>query len=208
MSSPVSAPPVTSSAVPDISPDSTLAATPPASYSAETAAVPVQPPIQAADRPRNRIQVSREKRPLNFFVGLAKKFLVNEDEVVLSGLGLAVTTVVTVVEILRAAGQVGITRVETSLVDSVGDGRGSGPKAKIQIWVHRGPQFGQPGTARDAAGKSAVSSSSGAPATANGLETIAETPASSSASPAVTTVQDAAASASTSSSPSLPGGSA
>lgn len=39
-------------------------------------------------RPRNRIQVSREKRPLNFFIGLAKKFLVNEEEVELSGLGL------------------------------------------------------------------------------------------------------------------------
>jgi Alba len=62
------------------------------------------------DRPRNRIQVSREKRPLNFFVGLAKKFLVNENEVELSGLGLAVTTVVTVAEILKSSGHVEITR--------------------------------------------------------------------------------------------------
>jgi hypothetical protein len=62
------------------------------------------------DRPRNRIQVSREKRPLNFFVGLAKKFLVNENEVELSGLGLAVTTVVTVAEILKSSGHVDITR--------------------------------------------------------------------------------------------------
>lgn len=45
------------------------------------------PPPDPA-RPRNRIQVSREKRPLNFFIGLAKKFLVNEEEVELSGLGL------------------------------------------------------------------------------------------------------------------------
>jgi hypothetical protein len=62
------------------------------------------------ERPRNRIQVSREKRPLNFFVGLAKKFLLNESEVELSGLGLAVTTVVTVAEILKSSGHVEITR--------------------------------------------------------------------------------------------------
>lgn len=72
------------------------------------------PPADAAeaaarqDRPRNRIQVSREKRPLNFFIGLAKKFLLSEDEVELSGLGLAVTTVVTVAEILKNSGHVTI----------------------------------------------------------------------------------------------------
>lgn len=105
-------------------------------------------------RPRNRIQVSREKRPLNFFVGLAKKFLVNEDEVEVSGLGLAVTTVVTVVEILRNSGHVEITRISTSLVDTAGEGRGGVPKAKIQIWIRKGPKFpsadgsdGQPATA-------------------------------------------------------------
>lgn len=62
------------------------------------------------DRPRNRIQVSREKRPLNFYIGLAKKFLANEDVVELSGLGMAVTTVVTVAEILKASGSVKIDR--------------------------------------------------------------------------------------------------
>lgn len=85
-------------------------------------------------RPRNRIQVSREKRPLNFFIGLAKKFLVNEEEVELSGLGLAVTTVVTVAEILKSSGYVDIVRIETSLVDMREEGRSTLPKAKIQIW--------------------------------------------------------------------------
>ena len=60
-------------------------------------------------RPRNRIQVSREKRPLSFFLSLSKKFLMSEDEVELSGLGLAVTTVVTVAEILKNSGHVIIT---------------------------------------------------------------------------------------------------
>lgn len=51
--------------------------------------------------PCRRIQVSREKRPLHFFLTLSKKFLLTDKMVELSGLGLAVTTVVTVAEILR-----------------------------------------------------------------------------------------------------------
>ncbi|KAK1862377.1 hypothetical protein I4F81_004951 [Pyropia yezoensis] len=85
-------------------------------------------------------QVSREKRPLNFFIGLAKKFLVNEEEVELSGLGLAVTTVVTVAEILKSSGYVDIVRIETSLVDMREEGRSTLPKAKIQIWIRKSDQ--------------------------------------------------------------------
>lgn len=55
-----------------------------------------------------RIQVSREKRPLSFFVTLSKKFLVTDEVIELSGLGLAVTTVVTVAEILRGQNLVDI----------------------------------------------------------------------------------------------------
>ncbi|GAB0494790.1 hypothetical protein MMPV_006086 [Pyropia vietnamensis] len=107
------------------------------------AGVPVVAAAGSADptRPRNRIQVSREKRPLNFFIGLAKKFLVNEEEVELSGLGLAVTTVVTVAEILKSSGYVDIVRIETSLVDMREEGRSTLPKAKIQIWIRKSDQF-------------------------------------------------------------------
>lgn len=41
----------------------------------------------AVDRPRNRIQVSKDKKPSSFFVLLAKRLLVDEEEVELSGLG-------------------------------------------------------------------------------------------------------------------------
>lgn len=68
----------------------------------------VSPPVNQACR---RIQVSREKRPLNFFVTLSKKFLMSENVIELSGLGLAVTTVVTVAEILRSQGFVYIERM-------------------------------------------------------------------------------------------------
>lgn len=155
-------------------------------------AVPaLTPAAPAGDRSRNRIQVSREKRPLNFFVGLAKKFLINEDEIELSGLGLAVTTVVTVVEILRAAGQVGITRMETSLVDSGADGRATAPKAKIQVWVHKGPRFGQPAAARDPPAKSTAS------AATRSVEDTADTQVGSSLAASVAAVEGTTPPAST-----------
>ncbi|KAI0565020.1 DNA/RNA-binding protein Alba [Gracilaria domingensis] len=50
-----------------------------------------------------RIQVSREKRPVHFFVALAKKFLNSDTQIELSGLGLAVVNVVTIAELLRQA---------------------------------------------------------------------------------------------------------
>lgn len=79
-----------------------------------TATTDPNPPELAQDHPDQtpqpsqpqyrRIQVSREKRPLNFFVTLSKKFLQTDEVVELSGLGLAVTTVVTIAEILRSSG--------------------------------------------------------------------------------------------------------
>jgi len=45
-------------------------------------------PSGAVERPRNRIQVSKDKKPLNFFVNLTKRLLTSEDEVELSGLGM------------------------------------------------------------------------------------------------------------------------
>lgn len=88
-----------------------------------------------------RIQVSREKRPLNFFVTLSKKFLQTDDVIELSGLGLAVTTVVTIAEILKTAGLVVLEHIETSLVEPHPDGHSSAPKAKIQIWIRKTPEF-------------------------------------------------------------------
>lgn len=103
-----------------------------------------------------RIQVSREKRPLNFFVTLSKKFLLTDDVIELSGLGLAVTTVVTVAELLKSHKLVSIKHIKTSLVTPHSDennnnannqshgnsGGGSmAPKAKIQIWIEKTEHF-------------------------------------------------------------------
>ncbi|KAK8458441.1 hypothetical protein SEVIR_3G378500v4 [Setaria viridis] len=53
---------------------------------------------------KNRIQVSTNKKPLYFYVNLAKRYMQNYDEVELSALGMAIGTVVTVAEILKNNG--------------------------------------------------------------------------------------------------------
>ncbi|KAL0027105.1 hypothetical protein WJX79_006388 [Trebouxia sp. C0005] len=48
-----------------------------------------------------RIQVSNTKKPVFFYVNLAKRFLQEHGEVQLSALGLAISSMVTVAEILK-----------------------------------------------------------------------------------------------------------
>mmetsp|Transcript_11316 Transcript_11316/g.19325 ORF Transcript_11316/g.19325 Transcript_11316/m.19325 type:complete len:164 (-) Transcript_11316:146-637(-) len=92
----------------------------------------------------NRIQVSREKKPMTFFMNLAKKFLHNHDEVELSGLGLAISTVVTLAEILKNQGYINIKRIQTSLVDISDEGKPYAlPKGKISVWIEKSANFDQ-----------------------------------------------------------------
>ncbi|CAN1287693.1 Uncharacterized protein At2g34160 [Linum perenne] len=53
---------------------------------------------------KNRIQVSNTKKPLFFYVNLAKRYMQQFNEVELSALGMAIATVVTVAEILKNNG--------------------------------------------------------------------------------------------------------
>ncbi|KAL0890819.1 hypothetical protein Bca101_014802 [Brassica carinata] len=53
---------------------------------------------------KNRIQVSNTKKPLFFYVNLAKRYIQQHNEVELSALGMAITTVVTISEILKNNG--------------------------------------------------------------------------------------------------------
>uniref|UniRef100_A0ACD5YVY0 Uncharacterized protein n=1 Tax=Avena sativa TaxID=4498 RepID=A0ACD5YVY0_AVESA len=57
-----------------------------------------------ASAKKNRIQVSTNKKPLYFYVNLAKKYMQNYGEVELSALGMAIGTAVTVSEILKNNG--------------------------------------------------------------------------------------------------------
>ncbi|XP_027773241.1 uncharacterized protein At2g34160-like isoform X1 [Solanum pennellii] len=53
---------------------------------------------------KNRIQVSNTKKSLFFYVNLSKRYMQQYDEVELSALGMAISTVVTIAEILKNNG--------------------------------------------------------------------------------------------------------
>ncbi|KAB2093773.1 hypothetical protein ES319_A02G115800v1 [Gossypium barbadense] len=66
---------------------------------------------------KNRIQVSNTKKPLFFYVNLAKRYMQQYNEVELSALGMAIATVVTIAEILKNNGLVVEKKIMTSTVD-------------------------------------------------------------------------------------------
>ncbi|KAL0384826.1 UNVERIFIED_CONTAM: hypothetical protein Sradi_2876900 [Sesamum radiatum] len=91
---------------------------------------------------KNRIQVSNTKKPLFFYVNLAKRYLQQHKEIELSALGMAITTVVTIAEILKNNGFV----IEKSIVTStvgmkdVAKGRVI-HKARIEIVLEKSEKF-------------------------------------------------------------------
>ncbi|KAJ7978903.1 Alba DNA/RNA-binding protein [Quillaja saponaria] len=91
---------------------------------------------------KNRIQVSNTKRPLFFYVNLAKRYMQQHNEVELSALGMAIATVVTVVEILKNNGLAIEKKIMTSTVDIKDDSRGRPiQKAKIEIQLGKTENF-------------------------------------------------------------------
>ncbi|KAK9100760.1 hypothetical protein Scep_024190 [Stephania cephalantha] len=73
---------------------------------------------------RNRIQVSNTKKPLFFYVNLAKRYMQQHNEVELSALGMAIATVVTIAEILKNNGLAVERKIMTSTVDMKDESRG------------------------------------------------------------------------------------
>ncbi|KAG2316507.1 hypothetical protein Bca52824_019629 [Brassica carinata] len=73
---------------------------------------------------KNRIQVSNTKKPLFFYVNLAKRYIQQHNEVELSALGMAITTVVTISEILKNNGLAKEKKVLTSTVGMKDDVKG------------------------------------------------------------------------------------
>ncbi|XP_074324808.1 uncharacterized protein At2g34160-like [Apium graveolens] len=91
---------------------------------------------------KNRIQVSNTKKPLFFYVNLAKRYIQQHNEVELSALGMAITTVVTVAEILKNNGLAIEKRVNTSTVAMKDETRGKlVQKAKIEIVLGKTEKF-------------------------------------------------------------------
>ncbi|GLU10275.1 hypothetical protein SLE2022_270940 [Rubroshorea leprosula] len=91
---------------------------------------------------RNRIQVSNTKKPLFFYVNLAKRYMQQFNEVELSALGMAIATVVTIAEILKNNGLAVEKKITTSTVD-MREESGGRPvqKAKIEILLGKSEKF-------------------------------------------------------------------
>ncbi|XP_021760823.1 uncharacterized protein At2g34160-like [Chenopodium quinoa] len=91
---------------------------------------------------KNRIQVSNTKKPLFFYVNLAKRYMQQHNEVELSALGMAIATVVSVAEILKNGGLAVEKKIMTSTVDIKDDSRGQPvQKAKIEILLEKSADF-------------------------------------------------------------------
>ncbi|CAN1169229.1 Uncharacterized protein At2g34160 [Linum perenne] len=91
---------------------------------------------------KNRIQVSNTKKPLFFYVNLAKRYMQQFNEVELSALGMAIATVVTVAEILKNNGFAVEKKIMTSTVDLREDaGARPVPKPKIEIMLGKTEKF-------------------------------------------------------------------
>ncbi|KAI9192078.1 hypothetical protein LWI28_018058 [Acer negundo] len=91
---------------------------------------------------KNRIQVSNTKKPLFFYVNLAKRYMQQHNEVELSALGMAIATVVTIAEILKNNGLAVEKKITTSTVD-MREETGGRPvsKAKIEILLGKSGKF-------------------------------------------------------------------
>ncbi|KAK6127938.1 hypothetical protein DH2020_038315 [Rehmannia glutinosa] len=91
---------------------------------------------------KNRIQVSNTKKPLFFYVNLAKRYMQQHNEVELSALGMAISTVVSVAEILKNNGFAVEKKILTSTVEIKDDSRGRPiQKAKIEIVLGKTANF-------------------------------------------------------------------
>ncbi|CDO99171.1 unnamed protein product [Coffea canephora] len=86
---------------------------------------------------KNRIQVSNTKRPLFFYLNLAKRYLKQHDEVELSALGMAIPTVVIIAEILKRNGLATNQKVMISTVGSNAESNGRFVrKARVSMSLH------------------------------------------------------------------------
>ncbi|XP_022856365.1 uncharacterized protein At2g34160-like [Olea europaea var. sylvestris] len=95
--------------------------------------------INSENLKKNRIQVSNTKKPLFFYVNLAKRYLQQNTEIELSALGMAITTVVTIAEILKNSGFAAEKKILTSTVGMIDEAKGRlVQKARIEIVLQKG----------------------------------------------------------------------
>ncbi|XP_074584819.1 uncharacterized protein At2g34160-like [Curcuma longa] len=98
--------------------------------------------VTADSHKKNRIQVSNTKKPLFFYVNLAKRYMQQYNDVELSALGMAISTVVTIAEILKNSGLAVEKKITTSLVEVTDETRVRPlQKAKIEILLGKTANF-------------------------------------------------------------------
>ncbi|XP_057776432.1 uncharacterized protein At2g34160-like [Salvia miltiorrhiza] len=96
----------------------------------------------AEEMRKNRIQVSNSKKSLFFYVNLSKRYLQQYNDVELSGLGMAISTVVSIAEILKNNGFAIEKKIRTLTVDMRDDPEARPfPKAKIEILLGKSENF-------------------------------------------------------------------
>ncbi|KAJ8557860.1 hypothetical protein K7X08_004626 [Anisodus acutangulus] len=99
--------------------------------------------VSAAEtQKKNRIQVSNTKKSLFFYVNLSKRYMQQYNEVELSALGMAISTVVTIAEILKNNGFAVEKKIRTLTVDMRDEpGARPIPKAKIEVVLGKTEKF-------------------------------------------------------------------
>ncbi|XP_075491174.1 uncharacterized protein At2g34160-like [Primulina tabacum] len=98
--------------------------------------------VAGDNRKKNRIQVSNTKKPLFFYVNLAKRYMQQYNEAELSALGMAISTVVSIAEILKNNGLAVEKKIMTSTVEIGDESRGrTVSKAKIEIVLGKTDKF-------------------------------------------------------------------
>ncbi|XP_052208136.1 uncharacterized protein At2g34160-like [Diospyros lotus] len=87
---------------------------------------------------KNRIQVSNTKKPLFFYLNLAKRCIKQHNDLLLSGLGMAIPTVITIAEILKTNGLAVDKKILLSTVGTKDDAKGRMiQKPKIEILLEK-----------------------------------------------------------------------
>ncbi|XP_077247388.1 uncharacterized protein At2g34160-like [Tasmannia lanceolata] len=98
--------------------------------------------LEMKSHKKNRIQVSNTKKPLFFYVNLAKRYMQQHNEVELSALGMAIATVVIISEILKNNGLAIEKKILTSTVGMKDESKGRlVQKAKIEILLGKAENF-------------------------------------------------------------------
>jgi len=96
---------------------------------------------EEADKPRNVIQISLRFPVFRFVTATRNLLAEGHPTVELSAIGNAITSVVSVAEILKKQNLVEVTKVETSLIEIQGRNERNATVAKLLVVVKKSAQF-------------------------------------------------------------------